>query len=270
VRGLTASRCPECGVDFPTDKKTFRRWAVRRVAWDRVKRGGTLDSYLRTLFVVLFTPWRAGRALVVPDHWSRCVRWTVVHLMIAVVACAVLAGDGHMFRWVLQQVSPSSFDPPHMEFAIDAPAGLMLVWFSQSLAAWSIAMFFTVGLGVVLSMCIPGRRRAAKLGGVKWSLYLASMFIVIIAAWYGYYSLNPPQGQSLFPTTFTYDLPAPGPSLVVLAGAYGLWWAAGMAANLYNRKRGFPAFLGFALLYAGSWAIIAGVLFPLGPLDVLL
>ncbi len=146
----------------------------------------------------------------------------------------------------------------------------MIVWFSQSLVAWAIAVTLPVGLASLLSFTIPGRHRAAKLGGVKWSLYLSSLYLVMLAAWYGYYVLNPPQAQATIPVTFTYTLPTPGPPGMMLAGAYGAWWAAGMAANPYNRVRTLRAFFGFALLYAGSWAIMAWVLFPAGALGSVL
>ena len=157
-----------------------------------------------------------------------------------------------------------------MGFPSDASAARMLAWFSQSLMAWAIAILFPVGLASLLSITLPGRHRAAKLGGVKWSLYLSSLYIVMLAPWYGYYVLNPPQAQATLPVTFTYTLPTPGPPMMLLAAAYGAWWAAGMAANPYNRVRTLRAFFGFALLYAGSWAIMAWVLFPAGALDSVL
>ena len=270
ARGLPAPRCPECGIEFPTTCKTYRRWAFRRVAWDRVKRGSLLDAYLRTLAVVLFLPWRTACGLAVPDHWPRCVRWAVVHIAIAVFTCALFANGKQTLQWLVEQVSPSSFDPPHADFPGDAPAPRVVAWFSQSLTAWAIAITLPVGLASLLSFTIPGRHRAAKLGGVKWSLYLSSLYLVMLAAWYGYYALNPPQAQATFPVTFTYTLPTPSPPVMMLAGAYGAWWAAGMAANPYNRVRTLRAFFGFALLYAGSWAILAWVLFPAGALGSVL
>ena len=270
VRGLATPRCPECGVDFPTTRTTFRRWAFRRVAWDRVERGSVLGAYLRTLAVILFLPWRAGRGLVLPDHWHRCVRWAVVHIALAVFTCALLANGDNTLDWLVEQVSPLSFDPPHMDLSNDAPAARVFAWFSQSLTAWAVVILFSVALGSLLSISLPGRHRAAKLGGVKWSLYLSSLFIVMLAAWYGYYVLNPPQAKAPFPTALFVTLPTPDPPAMLLAGAYGAWWAAGVAANPYNRVRTLGAFLGFALLYAGSWAIMAWVLFPAGALDSVL
>ncbi len=270
VRGLATPRCPECGVDFPPTHKAFRRWAVQRVAWDRINRGSILASYLRTLTVILFLPWRAGRGLVIPDRWPRCIRWAVVHIGLAALAGALLGDGEHTLYWLVENISPSSFHPPQWEDPADASAALALIWFGQSLTAWAIVIVFSVGLGSLLSLGLPGRHRGAKLGGVKWSFYLSPLFIVMLAAWFGYYVLNPLQAQSQWPFDFTYTLPTPVPPARLLAGAYGVWWAAGMAANPYNRARTLGVFVRFALLYAGSWAIIAWVLFPAGALDSLL
>jgi hypothetical protein len=268
VRGLPAPRCPECGIEFPSTCKTYRRWAFRRVAWDRVKRGPALSAYLRTLGLTLFLPWRAARGLALPDHWHRCLRWSVAHLVIVTLVCASLANGEIFVQWVVEQVLTLAFDPPHLQSLGDVSCSRMLVWFSQSFTAWVIAILFPVGLASLLSIGIPGRHRAAKLGGIKWSLYLSSLYLVIVAAWYGYYYVNPPQSQEAI--TFTYALPMPGPPTMLLASAYGAWWAAGMAANPYNRVRTPIAFFGFTLLYVGSWAIMTWVLFPAGALDALL
>ncbi len=229
-----------------------------------------LNAYLRTLAVILFVPCRASRGLVLPDHWYRSARWAVGHLILVVLAVTLLANSQHYSRWVVERIWPPSFDPPHMSSPGDAPAARMIVWFGQTFLVWAIVVVFPVGLGVLLSIIMPRRHRSAKLGGVKWSLYLSSLYVVMLVAWYGYYLLNPPQAQATFPMKFTYALPTPDPAVVLMVGVYGAWWAAGMAANPYNRVRGFRAFVGFALLYGGSWAIIARVLFPAGALDALL
>ncbi len=270
IRGLAGARCPECGVEFPTTCKTYRRWAFRRIAWDRAKRGSVFLVYLRTLAVILFLPRRAARGLALPDHWPRCVRWAAVHLALVIFALALLASGENTLYWLVQQVSPSSFDPPHLDLPSDASAAWVAVWFGHSLTAWTVTILLPVGLASLLSISFPGRHHAAKLGGVKWSLYLSSLFIVMLAAWRCYCILNPMQVQVSFPFTFTLPVPRSTPPAMLFAGAYGAWWAVGMAANPYNRVRTVRAFFGFALLYAGSWAILAWVLFPAGPLDSVL
>lgn len=270
LRGLSAPRCPECGVDFPSPRKTFRRWAVRRIAWDRATRASFVGAYLSTLAVILILPWRAARGLSVPDNWHRCARWAIAHLAIVAFASAMLA-NGQLFpKWLTEQVWPPSFDPPHMYMLSDVPAGRMILWSSQSLVAWAIVVMFPAGLASLLSIAIPSRHRAAKLGGVKWSLYLLSINTVILGAWYGYYALNLPQVQATFPKRFTYTLPTPDPPVLLFAGAYAVWWAAGMAASPFNRARSFRTFFGFVVLYAASWALMTWGLFPAGTLSAVL
>ena len=270
LRGLAEARCPECGVPFPTECPTFRRWAVRRAPWDRANRGSILASYFGMHAVILFLPWRAARGLAVPDHWRRCLCWAGMHVALATITCA-LAANGQLFpRWLLHQVWPPSFDPPHMSITSDAPSGRMMVWFAQSLAAWAIVVVLPTAISAGLSAGVPGRHRAAKVGGIKWSLYLTSLHLVVLVGWYGYHSLHPPQAQAEWPFTFTYTLPPPELPVMLLAGVYGAWWAAGMASNPYNRVRGIAPFLGFGLLYAGMWLLVARVLFPAGALEALL
>ena len=182
----------------------------------------------------------------------------------------MLANSQQFPRWFVQQAWPPSFRPPHMAAPSDAPADLMLLWFAQSLLAWAIAVVTPAAIAVALSLGIPGRHRAAKLGGAKWSLYLTVLCVAVLAVWYGYYGLFPPQVQAEFPVKFTYTLDPPELPTMLLAGVYGLWWAAGMASNPYNRIRGIRAFLGFGLLYASAWATVTRLLFPVGALRELL
>lgn len=233
-------------------------------------RGSLPDAYLRTLAVIVFLPGRAARGLALPDRWHRCVRWAVVHVVLISLACALLANGQHFPRWLVEQVWPPSFDPPHMYSPGDAPPGRVLLWLSQSLAAWAVVVALPTAIASLLSVIVPGRHRAAKLGGVKWSLYLTSLSFVVLAGWYGYYALNPPRAVAGFPFAFTYTLPPPELPVLPLAGAYGLWWATGMASGPYNRFRGIRAFLGFGLLYATAWAVVTQVLFPVETLEALL
>ena len=50
LRGATSDRCPECGVPYPTTARTYRRWAVRRLPWDRLHRGSLLIAYFKSPF----------------------------------------------------------------------------------------------------------------------------------------------------------------------------------------------------------------------------
>lgn len=270
LRGLREARCPECGVPFPTEIPTFRRWAVRRLPWDRAKRGSVLAAYLGTLAIILVLPWRGARGLAMPDHWRRALRWAGGHLAVGALACAMLANGQQFPRWLVYQAWPPSFDPPHLAMLDDAPAGRMTIWLAQSFVAWAIAIALPTAIGTALSFGVPGRHRAAKLGGIKWSLYLTSLCLVLLAGWYGYFALRPPQARAPFPMKFTYPLPPAELPAMLLDGLYGVWWAAGMAANPYNRVRGMRAFLHFTALYVVGWVIVTRVLFPVGALEALL
>ncbi len=104
----------ESGTALPTASRVFRRWAVRRLPWDRAQRGGIVSAYVYTLLTILFCPWRAGRALVLPDNWPRTVRWANAHLLLAVVAGALLHNEQY-FAWALKDhIWPSAFMRPSL------------------------------------------------------------------------------------------------------------------------------------------------------------
>jgi len=68
LRRLRGERCPECGVAFPTTSRVFRRWAVRRLIWERLQRGNALFAYIKTVLTIVFWPCRAARGVAVPDR----------------------------------------------------------------------------------------------------------------------------------------------------------------------------------------------------------
>jgi hypothetical protein len=191
--------------------------------------------------------------------------------MIVALMGASLA-NGQLFQyWVQEQVAPSAFDPPHMESVRDVPATRALTWFGQSLAAWGTAVVLPVALGALLSMVLPGRHRAAKLGGVKWSLYLSSLLAALFVVWLGcYYWTVPVRRTGGFPLLLRHVLPGPTPAIQIVVGTYGIWWAVGMAVNPFDRKRGFVEFVKFAVMFLGVWIVIASILFPSGAMSSLL
>lgn len=182
----------------------------------------------------------------------------------------MLANRGYFVQWLAAHIWAPSFPAPHASMPSDIPVDRVLVWFIQSLGAWVFTLVSPVAIGVLLSLFLPGRHRVAKLGGVIWSLYLTPLYLLVFAASYGYYYLNPEQVQMTWPWAFTYPLWPRTPLGIHLGGAYGIWWAAGIAANPYNRVRGIRAFVQYGVLYAAAWAVITQVLLPLGPLNALL
>lgn len=153
-------------------------------------------------------------------------------------------------------------------------------WFAQGIGAWVFVMATPVGLGALLSLGIPGRHRMAKLGGLKWSLYLSVLQCVVVAGWHGYISIAPPVMPAptpkqpvisdILPTRQNYGRSKADPPAALFAGVYGLWWAAGTASHRYNRTRRLRAFLAYALIFSATWALVAKILFPVGPLESLL
>lgn len=270
LRGLVHPRCPECGVDFPTRLRSSRRWAFRRLAWDRQRRGSLLLSYLRTLAVVLVCPWQAGRRLIIPDGWGRARRWAGAHLVLLAAASAVLGANQSYQYWLKAYPRQAQFHHPARFFAEDTPVDRVLVWFAESFVAWAFVLAGILGIALLLSVLIPGRHRAAKLGGVKFSLYLVPLYLVPLAAWYSYCVAYP----LLDPTAASVGLnikgPMPRAPVDLLAGVFALWWAAGMAGNPYDRSRCLRAFVAYAVLYGVTWLVVTRLLFQHGPLDVML
>ena len=266
LRGLTEPRCPECGVGFPSDSRTFRRWAVRRLPWDRAHRGG-LFAYLRSLARVAFRPASAARSLAIPDRWGRSCVWASVHLLLAAVLLMVAGSRQEYVRSAVQQIRPPAFQPPHLFDFAGPPLGCVAVWSVQSFALWTLALTAPVGVGCLLSVGIPGRHRAAKLGGAKWSLYLAPFFLLASAGWYTLYELlgrrlllaAPP---ALRPALQVSDVP-----MILLIGGYGIWRALGMAANPYRRAYKRTTLFAYAAAFFASWLLVARVLFAPGPLE---
>lgn len=270
LRGSAGERCPECGIALPTARRVYRRWAVRRLAWDRAHRSGFVSSYVRTLLTILFCPWRAGRALVLPDNWPRTLRWAGAHLLLAVVAGALLHNEQYHVWAFKEHIWPSAFKHPYLWAQVYPPVGALFTWLGQSLIAWILLLGAIVSLGTLLSLGVPRRHRLAKVSGVKWSLYGVVLLVVVLAAWYGYYAINRPVIQMGFPPKFSFKTVPPSVPLWSLVGVYGTWWAGGMACNPYNRIRGLRAFAAYALLYGIAWLALSRLFFSAGPLRAVL
>lgn len=270
IRGLRGECCPECGTAFPTAIRVFRRWAVRRLPWDRKHRGGFVSAYIRTLLMIVICPWHAGRTLVLPDNWPRTVRWAGAHLLLAIVAGTLLHNNQY-FVWVLKEhIWPSSFKHPYMWAQGYPRVGSLLMWLGQSLVAWTLLLGTIVSLGVLLSLGVPRRHRLAKSSGVKWSLYGSVLPIIVLAAWYGYYAINRPVIQMGPPLGFSFKGLPPSTPIWPFVAVFCVWWAGGMACNPYNGIRGLRAFVGYILLYGSAWLVLSQVLFPAGSLRALL
>jgi hypothetical protein len=268
LRGSTAPRCSECGTDFPTKRTTFRRWAVRRLPWDRTRRGSALSAYVKTIVRLCVSPAKAARGVTLPDRWHRCGWWTVGHLLLAASIAVLLGHDQNYIRWAAEWISPPAYRPPDL-LSNSPPLARITLWAGQSLIAWWLALVLPIAVACLISLCAPGRHRAARLGGVKWSLYLTPLLLLALLGWNGFHFAFPPEARAKLPMAcwslrFPPDVP-----VWPLVGAYGIWWAIGITANLYNRSRHWTAAIGYAAAFFGLWLVTAGVLFAPGSLEVL-
>jgi hypothetical protein len=251
-------------------ERSHRRWAVRRLIWDRKRRGGAVIAYVKTLAMLLFCPWRAARGLIIPDREHRAGRWAAVHVLVAAFGGVLLAGAPGLVYWSYQRFASNSFRHP-AEYDLDpTPADRLAVWMCQSGVAWTTVLVVMVSLGCLLALGMPGHHRAARWGGVKWSLYLTALFSVPMIGWrFVWYAWAiASQGTFMDRLWRMEEIWALQPWLP--ACVFGVWWAAGMAANPYGRWRGRRAWLGYALVYGAVWFAVARILFPMGSLGDLL
>jgi hypothetical protein len=269
LRRLRGDRCPECGVAFPTTSRVFRRWAFRRLIWERVQRGTVLFAYIKTVLTIVFWPCRAARGVAVPDRGPRAVRWAIVHLVVLALAGVALGSNLYFPRWVQAWFAGSMWAGWDATGSYGPTAARVALWAGQSLGAWLITLAALPLLGVALGYAVPGRHPAAKRGIAKWSLYLSTVLVGVFLAAYVFHFLD----WLWFPRVvagFGIGWYPPRLPVGVLAVAYGVWWAIGVSVNPYFRVRGFGVFLVHAALFVLSWLVLTAVLFPAGAFGSLL
>ncbi len=272
LRRLTSDRCPECGEAFPTSSRVYRRWANRRLPWERRVRGGVATAYLRTILLIIFRPGRAARGVAIPDRYGQAVRWAALHLVVL-----ALLGTGCLSQSYFRDTLITRLAKTDPFFATVGPSpGDLLIWIAQSFALWSLGAGLVPLLGAVLGFAVLGRHPAARRGIVKWSLYsfggisvalgvtilvgFVSMTLWILAD-IGVMKVSLGSWYRLL--VYPAWLP---PWTVVWATLYGCWWATGVAANPYVRRRGLAVFLANALLYVAVWLAFTRILFNPGVL----
>lgn len=275
LRRLESARCPECGQNFPTRQRAFRRWAVRRLPWDRVARGSLFVAYVRTLLVILICPCHAGHRVVIPDRWGRAVRWAIAHLLLLTLLGVAFGSDEYFWRATVSNVFSSDAEFPG-PWAWLEPSGTQIgVWALQSLAAWGTVLAAMPALGMALSICVPRQHPAARRTLLKWCLYVsaapAMLVFFRVAFVFTYWSVllirqGGQWGATFIDQSHTVAIPSP----LFLAAVYGVCWAGGVAAQPYSRRRGWWVFGFGAGLYVACWLLLTRVLFSGGPLETLL
>jgi hypothetical protein len=270
LRRLGSQRCPECGETLPTTSRVYRRWAWRRLPWDRRTRGGLLLAYIKSLLLIVCRPGRAAQGLVLPDRLPRAVRWALAHLVLlaALRGGLVPAKLWLEARWQ-RSVGGSLMllgDMPDYE----SSPGITVLWAAQTGAAWLAALGILPAIGVLLPAVLPGWHPAARRSAAKWSLYATVVAVLGHLALLGALAISrsqqlPPMGWPEYADNMLAISRVHPPGLM-LAVPYGVWWAAGVAANPYLRRRGVGVFVGYTALFYVAWFIVARFAFPPGGL----
>lgn len=226
-------------------------------------------DYLHTAWALLVRPIRAAPGLSHPDRWGRAIRWALLHVLISAFGGALLSHNQYFLRFAANLFGePPSWHPSDYLTA-PPPSVRVLSWYVQSVFAWTVALGSIPALGMLLSAIIPGRHGAAKLGGIKLSLYLTVLFPAVLSLGWAYRLWFHPFLTQLFgfggvklPTV----LPSPLTKVSLLACFFGVFWAFGLAANPYNRRRGWRPFVTIMLVFVSMWIALTHGLFPTGRL----
>ena len=274
IHRLVEPRCPECGATLPTTRPTFRRWARRRLLWDRTQRGNPLIAYLLTLLIIVIRPCRAGREIAMPDRYGRALRWALFHIVIAAAIACLLKRDSEI-RHILYVLFNPADTPlnicwnPHADPLAGVP-----IWAAQCWLAWAIVLTVIPLIGCGLAYIGLNRHAAARRTMVKWSLYACAVlpfacFALQAIRFWRDISYMISSGQSAW-RSFLEAFSSTPPPLAPIIAAYALCWASGVANNAYLPHRGAGTFIKYLALYAAFWLLIAYVLYPLGALRCLL
>lgn len=176
-------RCVECGEQYPSLRPFFRRWAVRRIPWERRQRTIPI-AYLQNLLLILFTPWRAAWRLGTPDQVGRAMRWWLGHFvaLVAVVSVFVFWLPA-VFQWGWDDAKSLGWETL-IRMGVPKPPSVLpaTTW----LGAWGIGLAAPVIFGVFLSLCMPRVQPALRIAMVKWSLYCGIVPLALPLAFFAY------------------------------------------------------------------------------------
>lgn len=261
LRAAVAPRCPECGEPFPISARTFRRWANRRLRWERRQRGGWIAAYLATLAPIVLTPWRAARGLSIPDRRGRAIRWAIAHVSAAALLAALFTWFGNIWIWVEHPAAH-----PSLALLAPPPVGSVLTWIAQTFMVWLAALASPFAVALVLTELASWNQPAGRDLARKWSLYATAVVPLVCAVWVATAVGSAlVQRFSLLNTLVAIERFPYIPAWVA-AAAFGYVWSAGLAASPYSRRRGVLVFLGGLTCFAAAWALARYVLFPPGVL----
>ena len=274
LQHMIGLRCPECGGELPTARRTYRRWAHRRLRWDRTDRGMFPAALLATAARVLVRPAAAGASVCVPDRFGRAIRWAAACIFLV---CIV----GALAQPVIElgfAATARIFGPPQ-PYRIATGEGpslaRQLLWHTQSLLAWIIVVCAYPAVAFFLIGLMPGIGRAARRTLTKWTLYATAAIplgYAIALTVDGTFLRSTPWFARLGLLTsllnFPYYISRP-PELFV-AIIYGWIWAAGVSANRWIDRRGCETCLIAFAAYVIGWWVVAVLAFRPGALMGLL
>lgn len=259
-------RCSECGEPYPNPDPYYRRWAIRRLAWDQRKRT-LLFAYINTVFCIVFRPGYTAWHLSIPDRIGRAVRWTIGHFLFPTALVIGLLGCLWLLAPLLskaQPVSPIAGSTP-ADLQPEVTFGRVALWLATLLFTWWLAaIVYPVMIASALSMATPWIHPAARRGMIKWALYLAvlpPMLLLLLAGtsiaaellWPRIPIVPIPLGPFVSIAFYRY----PQWFLAAVLLIWGLWWAIGVAAQPYLRRRGFFVFVGaFCAYLMVCWLIM--------------
>lgn len=266
ARSLSAGRCLECGAVYPLPHRP-RRWAFRRLAWERRPNSDMATRYLSTLATVLLMPRRAGRAIANADRWGEAWRWAIDHLLAAGIGLALGAFviGPQLARLAQLRIVP--------DMGPEVNADRVWRYTEYHLirgVAWTFALTTLPVSGLLLSSLLPGRSLLRSLR-CKWTLYCTAITLVagvalvgmIFCLWY----MPTPRGRgwNLFAVSLA-DPPTKRGVLCVVATCFSVWWASGLSAISVDQHRSCVAFWTYGVLFMAVWIVLVDWLFAPGPL----
>lgn len=245
-------RCSECGDPYPCSDRFYRRWGIVRLPWDQ-KRRSLVAAYVKTVFFILFRPATAAWRLANPDRVGRAVRWTLGHaLAVPVISGAIVRVANGWFSGTLSTTSLNDqFRAAGVQPA-DITAEFSWIWWMESATVDALAPLLPALLGIGIVLAAPRLQPAARLGLMKWTLYLSILPIALGAAFssriWVIVLMRMMGGRSMMSVT---QLPAEYGAAAILGlhMIYAIWWAVGVAAQPYLRHRGLPVFLSAFFTY---------------------
>lgn len=268
LRGSTGDRCPECGQPFPTSERFFRRWACRRLPWDRFDRRGRVRALVASVLWIIVTPTRAACGLSIPDRWGRAATWCAAWILVGSVAAATLGTHRNAIASVVWPDSGLLAYPDFWQVMWGPPRWRAL-WIAQSAATHAAHMALVVAIGIAVSLLQPWRHAAARRAGVKWSLYASAVMPLAVVAFVGAQAIAVVRAGSPAAAAALSQLRTASPMpLEIVVVAYLIWWSIGMAAGMFARSRSVPDAFGYAVALGVAYMLVR-VLFPLGELEQL-